>query len=264
MWIVQVALRRPYTFLVMALLILLATPLVLLKMSVDILPEINVPVISIIWTYGGLSAQEMGQRITANNERFLTTSVSDIEHIESQSLAGLAVIKVFLQPNANVPVAVAQVVAVEQLQLRQLPPGSLPPQVIKYSASSVPIIQLGFVQSHDDRNRHCSTPHSIFCGRSLVTIPGVAIPYPYRRENTAGFGGSRHRGAAREGPVAERCGECDRRAESDPAFRHGENRCNRIRDRPEWFARQHRRAESHSRGDKKWRHHLFVGGGSRS
>src|SRR5258707_4870932 len=105
MWIVQVALRRPYTFLVMALLILLATPFVLLRMSTDIFPEINIPVISIVWTYAGLSAQEVGQRITAVNERTLTTTVNDVEHIESQSFAGLAVIKIFFQPNANIPTA---------------------------------------------------------------------------------------------------------------------------------------------------------------
>jgi hypothetical protein len=102
MWIVQVALRRPYTFLVMALLILLATPLVLSKMSTDIFPEINIPVVSIVWNYAGLSAQEVGQRITAVNERSLTTTVNDIEHIESQSLSGIAVIKVFFQPTANI------------------------------------------------------------------------------------------------------------------------------------------------------------------
>ena len=102
MWIVQVALRRPYTFLVMALLILLATPLVLSKMSTDIFPEINIPVVSIVWNYAGLSAQEVGQRITAVNERSLTTTVNDIEHIESQSLSGIALIKVFFQPTANI------------------------------------------------------------------------------------------------------------------------------------------------------------------
>src|ERR1700733_5559218 len=112
MWIVEVALRRPYTFLVMALLILLATPLVLLKMSTDIFPEINIPVISVVWTYTGLSAQEIGQRIAAVNERSLTTTVNDIEHIESQSLTGIAVIKIFFQPNANIPTAIAQVVAI--------------------------------------------------------------------------------------------------------------------------------------------------------
>src|SRR5450830_1550268 len=93
MWIVQISLRRPYTFIVMALLILLSTPLVLTKMATDILPDINIPVVSIIWNYGGLSAQEMGQRITATNERSLTTTVNDIEHVESQSLAGIAIIK---------------------------------------------------------------------------------------------------------------------------------------------------------------------------
>src|ERR1700690_4479894 len=105
MWIVEVALRRPYTFLVMALMILLATPLVLLKMSTDIFPEINIPVISIVWTYVGLSAQEVGQRISATNERGLTTIDNDIEHIERQSLNGLSIIKIFFQPNANIPTA---------------------------------------------------------------------------------------------------------------------------------------------------------------
>src|SRR3954463_7056042 len=96
---VELALRRPYTFIVMAMLIVLATPFALLKMPTDILPEINIPVISIVWNYTGMSAQEMGQRITAQNERSLTTTVSDIEHIESQTLSGIAVIKIFFQPN---------------------------------------------------------------------------------------------------------------------------------------------------------------------
>jgi multidrug efflux pump subunit AcrB len=178
MWIVQVALRRPYTFLVMALLILLATPLVLLRMSTDIFPEINIPVVSIIWTYNGLSAQEMGQRITAVSERSLTTSVNDIEHIESQSLAGLSITKVFFQPGANIPTAIAQIVATEQLQLRQLPPGSLPPQVIKYSASAVPIIQLGLSSPTMTEPALFDAAFNFFRPR-LVTIPGVAIPYPY-------------------------------------------------------------------------------------
>jgi len=178
MWIVEVALRRPYTFLVMALLILLATPLVLLKMSTDIFPEINIPVISIVWTYTGLSAQEVGTRITAVNERSLTTTVNDIEHIESESLAGFSIIKIFLQPNANIPTAIAQVVAIEQAQLRQLPPGSLPPLVIKYSASSVPIIQLG-LSSPTMTEQAVFDAAVNFLRPRLVTIPGVAIPWPY-------------------------------------------------------------------------------------
>ncbi|MGO8829456.1 MAG: efflux RND transporter permease subunit [Steroidobacteraceae bacterium] len=178
MWIVQVALRRPYTFLVMALLILLATPLVLSKMSTDIFPEINIPVVSIVWNYAGLSAQEVGQRITAVNERSLTTTVNDIEHIESQSLSGIAVIKVFFQPTANIPTAIAQVVAIEQAQLRQLPPGILPPLVIKYSASSIPVIQLGLSSPTMSEQAVFDTATN-FLRPHLVTIPGVAVPWPY-------------------------------------------------------------------------------------
>jgi multidrug efflux pump subunit AcrB len=178
MWIVEVALRRPYTFLVMALLILLATPLVLLKMPTDIFPEINIPVISVVWNYTGLSAQEMGLRISAVNERSLTTTVNDIEHIESQSLNGIAVIKIFFQPNANIPTAIAQVVALEQSQLRQMPPGILPPLVIKYSASSIPVIQLGLSSPTMSEQELFDTAVNFLRPR-LVTIPGVAIPWPF-------------------------------------------------------------------------------------
>src|SRR5690349_11897037 len=117
--VVGVALRAPYTFIVMAMLIVLATPFVLAKMAMDIFPEINIPVISVIWTYTGLSAQEMGQRIAGQSERGLTTTVSDIERIESTSLPGTTVIKVFFQPTANIQTAIAQVVAIMQTQLRQ-------------------------------------------------------------------------------------------------------------------------------------------------
>ncbi len=178
MWIVEVALRRPYTFLVMALLILLATPFVLLKMSTDIFPEINIPVISIAWTYTGLSAQEVGSRVTGVTERSLTTTVNDIEHIESESLAGSAIVKIFFQPNANIPTAIAQVVANVQAQLRQLPPGMLPPLVIKYSAASVPIIQLG-LSSPSMTEQAVFDAAVNFLRPRLVTIPGVAVPWPY-------------------------------------------------------------------------------------
>ncbi|WP_299536821.1 efflux RND transporter permease subunit [uncultured Herbaspirillum sp.] len=175
---VALALRRPYTFIVMALLIVLATPLTLKNMATDIFPEINIPVVSIIWNYNGLSAQEMGQRIAAQNERGLTTVVSDIEHIESQSLAGVTVIKVFFQPKANIQTAIAQVVASVQTQVRQLPPGITPPLVIKYSASSIPVMQLALSsptlpeQTVFDAAVQTLRPQ-------LVTIPGVAVPYPY-------------------------------------------------------------------------------------
>src|ERR1700729_214637 len=178
MWIVQVALRRPYTFLVMALVILLATPLVLRKMSTDIFPEIDIPVVSIVWTYSGLSAQEMGQRITAVTERTLTTTVTDIENVESQSFYGLSVTKGFFQPNANIPTAMAQIVATEQQQLKQLPPGALPPLIIKYSASAIPVIQLG-ISSPSLTEPALFAAAFNFLRPRLVTIPGVAIPYPY-------------------------------------------------------------------------------------
>jgi multidrug efflux pump subunit AcrB len=178
MSMVSIALRRPYTFIVMAMLIVLATPLVLRNMATDIFPEINIPVVSIIWNYNGLPAQEMGQRIASSSERSLTTLVSDIEHIESTSLPGVAIIKVFFQPNANIQTALAQVVAGVQVQVRQLPPGITPPLVIKYSASSIPVVQLALSsatlpeQSVFDAAINALRPQ-------LVTIPGVAIPYPY-------------------------------------------------------------------------------------
>src|SRR5471030_2331521 len=180
--LIQLALRRPYTFIVMAMLIVLATPFALMKMPTDILPEINIPVVSIIWSYTGMSAQEMGQHITATNERSLTTTVSDIEHIESQTLPGIAVIKVFFQPNANIQTALAQVTAIEQAQLRQLPPGITPPLVIKYSASSIPVVQLGLSSQTLPEQSIFDAAVNILRPQ-LINIPGVAIPFPYGGKN---------------------------------------------------------------------------------
>ena len=182
MSMVQLALRRPYTFIVMAMLIVLATPFVLLNMATDIFPEINIPVVSIIWNYGGLSAQEMGQRIAGQSERGLTTTVSDIEHIESQSLASVSIIKVFFQPNANIQTAIAQVVAAMQTQVRQLPPGITPPLVIKYSASSIPVVQLAL--SSPTLPEQAVFDNAVNVLRpQLITIPGAAVPFPYGGKN---------------------------------------------------------------------------------
>ena len=178
MWIVQIALRRPYTFIVMALLIILATPLALSKLATDIFPEINIPVVSVIWNYSGLSAQEMGQRITSVTERALTTTVDDIEHIESQSLASIAVVKIYFQPKANIQTAIAQVVSISQAQLRQLPPGITPPLVIKYSASTIPVVQLALSDPTMSEQQLFDTGIN-FLRPQLVTIPGAAIPWPY-------------------------------------------------------------------------------------
>ena len=179
---VELALKRPYTFIVMAMLIVLATPFALLNMATDIFPEINIPVISIIWNYNGLAAQEMGQRIAASNERGLTTTVSDIEHIESTSLAGVTVIKVFFQPTANIQTAIAQVVAAEQTQVRQLPPGITPPLVIKYSASSIPVVQLGLSSAVRPEQSLFDAAVNVLRPQ-LITIPGVAVPFPYGGKN---------------------------------------------------------------------------------
>ncbi len=178
MSLVQLALKRSYTFIVMAILILLATPFALLNMATDIFPEINIPVVSVIWTYNGLSAQEMGQRIASSSERGMSTVVNDIEHIESTSLNGISVIKIFFQPKANIQAAISQVVASVQAQVRQLPPGITPPLVIKYSASSIPVIQLALSSpTLSESSLFDATINSL--RPQLVTIPGVAIPFPY-------------------------------------------------------------------------------------
>jgi multidrug efflux pump subunit AcrB len=178
MWIVRLALRRPYTFVVASLLILILGPLVIYRTPTDVFPNINIPVISIIWNYTGLNAQDMSDRIVTLTERTLTTTVDDIEHIESQSLNGIAVVKVFFQPTAKIEKAIAQVTAISQTQLRQLPQGTTPPLVISYSASSVPIVQLalsGKGLSEQQLNDYGLN----FIRTRLVTVPGAAIPYPY-------------------------------------------------------------------------------------
>ncbi len=178
MWIVSLALRRPLTFIVMALLIVLLTPLVLLRTPTDIFPEINIPVVSIIWNYTGLPANEMADRIVSNSERGLTTTVNDIEHIESQSLSGVGVIKVFFRPSANIQTALSQVTAIVQTSVRQLPPGTNPPLVILYTASSTPIIQLG-LSSKTLPEQQLFDLGNNFLRTQLATVQGAAAPFPY-------------------------------------------------------------------------------------
>jgi CzcA family heavy metal efflux pump len=162
----------------MALAIILLTPVVLLRTPVDIFPDINIPVISLVWTYTGLEPQEMEQRITSNVERGVTTLVSDVEHIESQSLSGIAVIKVFFQPGANIQTALAQTAAISQTFLRFLPPGTTPPLVIIYSASTVPVIQIGLT-SDTLSEQQLFDFGNYFIRTQLATVPGAATPFPY-------------------------------------------------------------------------------------
>src|SRR5690242_7528192 len=178
MWIVRLALRRPYTFVVMALAIILLFPVVLRRTPVDIFPDINIPVISLVWTYNGLQPQEMEQRITSNVERGVQTLVNDVEHIESQSLNGIAVIKVYFQPGANIQTALAQTAAISQTFLRFLPPGTTPPLVIIYSASTVPVIQIGLT-SDTLSEQQLFDFGNYFIRTQLATVPGAATPFPY-------------------------------------------------------------------------------------
>jgi multidrug efflux pump subunit AcrB len=178
MWIVRLALRRPYTFVVMAILILVMGILAILRTPTDIFPNINIPVVSVIWNYNGLVPKEMADRIVSVTERNMTTIVDNIEHVESQSLYGIAVVKVFMQPNASIDRAVAQITASSQTQLRQLPPGTTPPLIIAYSASSVPVLQLAL--SGQGLSEQQLNDYGLnFIRTQLITIPGAAVPYPY-------------------------------------------------------------------------------------
>jgi CzcA family heavy metal efflux pump len=178
MWIVKLALNRPYTFIVMALLILILSPIVILRTPVDIFPDINIPVISIIWQFTGMSAEEMADRIVSNTERGLTTTVNDIEHVETQAMDGRAITKVFFHPSANLQTALAQTVAISQTAVRSLPPGTQPPLIIVYSASSVPIVQVG-VSSNNLSEQALFDLTLNFIRPQLTVIPGAAIPFPY-------------------------------------------------------------------------------------
>ncbi len=178
MWIVQLALRRPYTFIVLAILIILLTPLVVLRTPVDIFPDINIPVISVIWNYNGMAPSEMADRIVSNSERGITTTVNDIEHIESTSLSGVAVVKVFFRPGTNIQTALSQVTAISQTLVRGLPPGTTPPLIITYTASTTPIIQLG-LSSKTLPEQQLFDLGNNFLRTQLATVQGAAMPWPY-------------------------------------------------------------------------------------
>ena len=176
--VVGLAIKRPYTFVVMALLLLILGPLAALKTPTDIFPEIRIPVIAVAWAYTGLPPDQMAGRISTLYQRVLTTTVNDIEHIEANSYAGVGIVKIFFHPGVNIAVANAQVTAISQVLIRQMPPGTLPPLIVNYNASTVPILQLALAgQGLSEQNladiglTQVRTP--------LVTVPGAAIPFPY-------------------------------------------------------------------------------------
>ncbi|WNC94683.1 efflux RND transporter permease subunit [Paraburkholderia sp. FT54] len=176
--LVRIALRRPYTFVVLAIFILIIGPLSAMKTPTDIFPDIRIPVISVVWQYTGLPPDQMVGRITSPFERTLTTTVNDVEHIEAESVAGFGIIKIFFQPGVNISTANAQVTSVAQTQLRQLPAGTTPPLILNYNASTVPIIQLALSgkglseQNLGDLGLNAVRP-------VLTTVAGAAIPYPF-------------------------------------------------------------------------------------
>src|SRR5271154_5016052 len=178
MWIVRLALRRPYTFIVTSILLLILGPVAILRTPTDIFPNIDIPVVSVLWNYTGLSPEEMSNRIVFQYERVLTTTVNNIEHIESQSLNGIAVVKIFFHSGVDIGNAVAQVTAVSQTLLRQLPQGTTPPLVIQYNASSVPILQLALA-GQGLSEQQLGDIGLNFVRTGLVSVPGAAIPYPY-------------------------------------------------------------------------------------
>ncbi len=178
MWIVALALRRPYTFVVMALVLIILTPIVIMRTPVDIFPDINIPVISVVWNFTGFAPAEMADRIVTNSERGITITVNDIEHIESQSVSGVGVIKIFFRPQANIQTALSQVTAIVQTTVRGLPPGTTPPLVITYSASSTPVVQLG-LSSKTLPEQQLFDLGQNFLRNQLATVHGAAMPYPY-------------------------------------------------------------------------------------
>ena len=178
MWIVRLALRRPYTFVVMAALIVVLGVASIVTMPTDIFPNIDIPIVSVIWTYTGISPDEMEKRITTVAERAMTTTVNDIEHIESQSYNGIAVIKVFFQPKVKVELAIAQITSIMQTITRILPPGIFPPGIVKYNASSVPILQLG-LNSKTLTEQQLYDLGLNFIRTQLATVQGASVPLPY-------------------------------------------------------------------------------------
>jgi multidrug efflux pump subunit AcrB len=178
MWLVRIALRRPYTFVVMALLIVIMGALTIARMPTDIFPDIDIPVISVVFNYGGLAPEEMEKRIVTNFERTVTTVVNDIEHVESLSLTGMGVIKLYLQPGASVEGATAQVTAAAQTAIRQMPSGTTPPLILRYSASNVPILQLA-LESDSLSEQQLFDYGTNFVRNDLATVQGAQLPWPY-------------------------------------------------------------------------------------
>ena len=256
--LVRIALSRPYTFVVLALLLLIIGPLAALRTPTDIFPDIRIPVIGVVWQYTGLPPDQMAGRIITQFQRILTTTVNDIEHITANSYNGIGIVKIFFQPNVDIRTANAQVTAVSQTIIKQMPPGATPPLILNYSASTVPIVQLalsgeGLTEQKlaDIAINQLRTP--------LVTVPGAAIPYPYggkQRQiqidlNPAAL---QALGPVGSGRRQRACG-----AEPDHAGGHLEDRRLRIRHSAQQFAAEDRRTRRSADQGRQRRHGLYPG-----
>jgi len=206
MWIVRIALQRPYTFIVMSILILLLGVYAVLRSAADIFPSIKIPVVAAIWSYVGLPPIDMANRIVITTERTAQTTVNDVEHTESQSLNGVAVVKYFFQPGVDEDLSFGQITGVSQTLLRLAPPGTTPPFILAYDASTVPIVQIAL--SSD----------------TLSEAQIFDLSNTLRWQAASGRGGSESLGAARPWAVGCRCHKRDQQPESDPACRHREDR----------------------------------------
>ena len=235
MWIVRVALDRPYTFIVLAVLILVLSPVMILRTPTDIFPNIDIPVIAVGWQYTGMNPEELEGRLTNTYERLLTTVVDNIEHIESTTVNGQAIVKIYLQHGASLDTANAQVTAGSQTILRFLPPGTLPPLIINYSASSVPILQLG-LSGNGLSEQQLNDLGQNFLRPQLVTVPGAVIPFLYGGKQRQVMVDLNPGLVQSKGLVATRCSQRCAAAKSYFAFRNGKDGPVRIRRSAE---RQH-------------------------
>ena len=254
--LVRIALNRPYTFVVLALLLLIIGPLSAMRTPVDIFPDIRIPVIGVIWQYTGLPPDQMAGRIITQYQRILTTTVNDIEHITANSYNGIGIVKIFFQPNADIRTANAQVTSVSQTILKQMPPGATPPLILNYSASTVPIIQLAL--SGEGLTEQILGDIAINQLRTpLVTVPGAAIPYPYggkQRQIQIDVDPQKLQSLGLSGQDVANCA-C--RAEPDSAGRHFEDRQLRICHSGQQLAAEDRRNGRSADQGRQRRHDLY-------
>ena len=255
MWIVRLALRRPYTFVVMSLLLFILGPVVMLRTPVDIFPNIDIPVVSVVWNYAGLSPQQLSDRIVVQFERSMTTTVNDIEHTESQTLNGVSVIKVFFRPTVNISQAVAQITASRRPRCASTRQGTTPPLVIQYSASSVPVLQLG-LSGTGLTEQQLNDFGTNFIRTQLATVQGASMAFPYGGKQRQVQVDIDTQKLQAYGLSASDVVNAMAYAEHHSARRRREDGAHRLSGRDEQRARLDRGAERPADQDGEWRHHL--------